>query len=329
MGAREPGLSAGEAAGILGVDAAWVTASIDGGELRATHHHGSHPSRPMPERHRISERDLQVFLMGHAHELDGSHADLPRFIMIMAVRNPERRKSPHRRQGPAGADPGLSSYRRWTGEERKRLRSLVETRTPHQAGGVLGRNVNSVRVQARLGLDHPRGPDFRAGAGGHLRRGHPLGHAPHQPENPPCGHSLRTPPRSAAGWLIPGAGPGGEEITCSVTPTSCRAAGWTWPASRASWPVSGTLATLKGAIRVPRASLRRDSVPRRLALDPAPKPCLKRLPATAPGIAVFPAAGGLSNTPRSQAQLMSVSLRGDCNRAQAPQGLEGCHAQLM
>ena len=153
MRAREPGLSAGEVADILGVDAAWVMARIDGGELRATHRHGSHPVRPMPERHRISGRDLQVFLMGHAHELDGSHVDLLRFIMIMAVRNPERRKSPHRRQGPAGADPGLSSYRRWTGEERKRLRSLVETRTPHQAAAVLGRSVASVRVQAsRLGL---------------------------------------------------------------------------------------------------------------------------------------------------------------------------------
>ena len=154
MGARERRLSADKIADILGVDAAWVTARIDGGELRATHHRGSHPVRPMPERHRISGRDLQVFLMGHAHGLDGSHVDLPRLIMIMAVRNPGRRKSSHRRQGPAGADPGLSSYRRWTGEERKRLRSLVETRTPHQAAGVLGRNVNSVRVQAsRLGLE--------------------------------------------------------------------------------------------------------------------------------------------------------------------------------
>ena len=154
MGAREPGLTVGEIAGILGVDAACVTARIDGGELRATHHHGSHPSRPMAERHRISGRDLQVFLMGHAHELDADAVDLTGFIGIMVVRNPERRKSPHRRQGPAGADPGLSSYRRWTGEERKRLRSLVETRTPHQAAAVLGRNVNSVRVQAsRLGLE--------------------------------------------------------------------------------------------------------------------------------------------------------------------------------
>ena len=154
MGAREPGLSAGEAAGILGVDAACVTARIDGGELRATHHHGSHPSRPMAERHRISQRDLQVFLMGHAHGLDGSHVDLPRLIGIMVVRNPERRKSPHRRQGPAGADPGPAPYRRWTGEEKNRLRSLVETRTPHQAAAVLGRSVASVRVQAsRLGLE--------------------------------------------------------------------------------------------------------------------------------------------------------------------------------
>ena len=154
MGAREPGLTVGEIADILGVDAAWVTARIDGGELRATHHHGSHPGRPMPERHRISGRDLQVFLMGHAHELDGSHVDLLRFIMIMAVRNSGRRKSQHRRQGPAGADPGPAPYRRWTGGERDRLRSLVETRTPHQAAGVLGRNVNSVRVQAsRLGLE--------------------------------------------------------------------------------------------------------------------------------------------------------------------------------
>ena len=129
MGAREPGLSAGETADILGVDAAWVTARIDGGELRATHHRGSHPSRPMPDRHRISGRDLQVFLMGHAHGLDGSHVDLLRFIMIMAVRNPGRRKSPHRRQGPAGADPGPAPYRRWT-------------RTPHQAAdrGMYGLN---------------------------------------------------------------------------------------------------------------------------------------------------------------------------------------------
>ena len=155
MGAREPGLSAGETADILGVAAAWVTARIDGGELRATHHRGSHPVRPTPERRRISGRDLQVFLMGHAHGLDGSHVDLLRFIMYHGGPEPgERRKSPHRRQGPAGADPGLSSYRRWTGEERKRLRSLVETRTPHQAAAVLGRNVNSVRVQAsRLGLE--------------------------------------------------------------------------------------------------------------------------------------------------------------------------------
>ena len=151
MGARERRLSAGEIADILGVDAAWVTARIDGGELRATHHHGSHPSRPMPERHRISGRDL-LFLMGNAHELDGSRVDLLRLIGIMVVPNPERSKNP-RRHGPAGADPGPAPYRRWTREERRRLRSLVETRTPHQAAGVLGRNVNSVRVQAsRLGL---------------------------------------------------------------------------------------------------------------------------------------------------------------------------------
>ena len=59
MGARERRLSTGEIADILGVDAAWVTARIDGGELRATHPYGSHPSRPMPERHRISEQELR------------------------------------------------------------------------------------------------------------------------------------------------------------------------------------------------------------------------------------------------------------------------------
>ena len=149
---REPGLSAGEVADILGVDAAWVTARIDGGELRATHPRGSHPGRPVPERHRISERALRVFLMGHAHELDASGVDLPRVIGIMAVRNPERSRN-LRRQGQAGADPGLASYRRWSGEERARLRALVETRTTHQAAAVLGRSESSVRVQAsRLGL---------------------------------------------------------------------------------------------------------------------------------------------------------------------------------
>ena len=149
---REPGLSAGEVADILGVDAAWVTARIDGGELRATHPRGSHPGRPVAELCRISERSLQVFLMGHAHELDGSAVDLARVIGIMAVRNPERSES-LRRQGQAGADPGPAAYRRWSGEERARLRALVETRTTHQAAAVLGRSVNSVRVQAsRLGL---------------------------------------------------------------------------------------------------------------------------------------------------------------------------------
>ena len=58
-----------------------------------------------------------------------------------------------RRQGQAGADPGPAAYRRWSGEERARLRALVETRTTHQAAPVLGRSVTSVRVQAsRLGL---------------------------------------------------------------------------------------------------------------------------------------------------------------------------------
>ena len=151
---REPGLSAGEVADILGVDAAWVTARIDGGELRAAKPSGHLSGRPLPERYRILERSLQVFLMGHAHELDGSAVDLPRFIGIMAVRNPERSRNPRRRHGPARADPGLPSYRRWSGEERDRLGSLVETRTPHQAAFLLGRNVNSVRVQAsRLGLE--------------------------------------------------------------------------------------------------------------------------------------------------------------------------------
>ena len=150
---REPGLTIGEVADICGVDAAWVTARIDGGELRATHPRGSHPGRPLVERHRISERALRVFLMGHAHELDASGVELPRVIGIMAVRNPERSRN-LRRQGQAGADPGLPSYRRWSGEERDRLGSLVETRTPHQAAFLLGRNVNSVRVQAsRLGLE--------------------------------------------------------------------------------------------------------------------------------------------------------------------------------
>ena len=151
---RETGLTAGEVADILGVAPAWVTARIDGGELRATQPRGSPPGRPMSERRRISESALQAFLMGHAHELDARHVDLPRFIGIMAVRNPERRKSPHRRQGQAGTDPGPAPYRRWSGEERDRLRSLVATRTPHQVAVVLGRTVTSVRVQAsRLGLE--------------------------------------------------------------------------------------------------------------------------------------------------------------------------------
>ena len=150
---REPGLSAGEVADILGVDAAWVTARIDGGELRAAKPSGHLSGRPLPERYRILERSLQVFLMGHAHELDGSAVDLARVIGIMAVRNPERSES-LRRQGQAGADPGPAAYRRWSGEERARLRALVETHTIHQAAPVLGRNVNSVRVQAsRLGLE--------------------------------------------------------------------------------------------------------------------------------------------------------------------------------
>ena len=106
MGARERRLSAGEIADILGVDAAWVTARIDGGELRATHHHGSHPSRPMPERHRISGRDLQVFLMGHAHELDADAVDLTGFIGIMAVQNPGRRKSRIAAKGQRGRTRG-------------------------------------------------------------------------------------------------------------------------------------------------------------------------------------------------------------------------------
>ena len=151
---REQDLTVGGVADILGVAPAWVTARIDGGELKAAKPRGSHPGRPMSERHRISESALQAFLMGHAHELDARHVDLPRFIGIMAVRNPERRKSPHRRQGQAGTDPGPAPYRRWSGEERDRLRSLVATRTPHQVAVVLGRTVTSVRVQAsRLELE--------------------------------------------------------------------------------------------------------------------------------------------------------------------------------
>ena len=150
---REQNLTAGGVADILGVAPAWVTARIDGGELRATQPRGSHPGRPVAELCRISERSLQVFLMGHAHELDASGVDLPRLIGIMAVRNPERRKSPLRRQTQANPDPGPVPYRRWSGEERARLRSLVETHTIHQAAPVLGRSVTSVRVQAsRLGL---------------------------------------------------------------------------------------------------------------------------------------------------------------------------------
>ena len=150
---REQNLTAGGVADILGVAPAWVTARIDGGELRAAKPRGSHPGRPVAECRRISESALQAFLMGHAHELDGSAVDLPRFIGVMAVRNPERRKSPHRRQGQAGTDPGPAPYRRWTAEERARLRDLVETHTIHQAAPVLGRSVTSVRVQAsRLGL---------------------------------------------------------------------------------------------------------------------------------------------------------------------------------
>ena len=149
---REQGLTVGEVAGILGVAPAWVTTRIDAGELKAAKPRGSHPGRPVAERHRISESALQRFLMGHAHEMDAGAVDLPRFIGIMAVPNPERRKSPRRRQTQTEADPG--PYRRWTGEERAQLRSLVETRTPHQAAAVLGRSVTSVRVQAsRLGLE--------------------------------------------------------------------------------------------------------------------------------------------------------------------------------
>ena len=152
-GVRDQGLSAGEVADICGVDAAWVTARIDGGELRAAKPSGRLSGRPLPERHRISERSLRGFLIGHAHELDGSAVDLARVIGIMAVRNPERRKSPLRRQGQTEPAPGLATYRRWTAEERARLRDLVETHTIHQAAPVLGRSVTSVHVQAsRLGL---------------------------------------------------------------------------------------------------------------------------------------------------------------------------------
>ena len=154
MRTGQPGLSTGEVADILGVDAAWVTARIDGGELRAAKPSGRLSGRPLPERHRISERSLRGFLIGHAHEIDGSAVDLARVIGIMAVRNPkERVKSPLRRQTQANPDPGPASYRRWSGEERDRLRALVETRTTHQAAAVLGRSESSVRVQAsRLGL---------------------------------------------------------------------------------------------------------------------------------------------------------------------------------
>ena len=81
--------------------------------------------------------------MGHAHGLDSSHVDLSRLIGIMAVRNGERSKNP-RRHGPAGTDPEPAPYRRWTGEERARLRSLVETRTLHQAAGIFGVDIRWV-----------------------------------------------------------------------------------------------------------------------------------------------------------------------------------------
>ena len=163
--AREPGLSTGEVADILGVDAAWVTARIDGGELRATKPSGRLSGRPMVERYRILERSLQVFLMGHAHELDGSAVDLARVIGIMAGRSRKSSASPNRRQGQTEPAPGLASYRRWTGEERGRLRALVETHTIHQAAPVLGRSVTSVRVQAsRLGLTwRIQEPEFSLG----------------------------------------------------------------------------------------------------------------------------------------------------------------------
>ena len=147
--------SAGEVADICGVDVAWITARIDldRGELQATNPHGRLSGSPMAELCRISGQALRGFLIGHAHELDGSAVDLARVIGIMAVRNPERRKSPLRRQTQANPDPGPAPYRRWTGEERERLRALVETHTIHQAAPVLGRSVTSVRVQAsRLGL---------------------------------------------------------------------------------------------------------------------------------------------------------------------------------
>ena len=145
--------SAGEVADILGVDAAWVTTRIDGGELRAAKPSGHLSGRPLPERYRILERSLQVFLMGHAHELDASAVDLARVIGIMAGRSRKSGASPNRHQGQTEPAPGLAPYRRWTGEERDRLRALVETRTPHQAAVVLGRSESSVRVQAsRLGL---------------------------------------------------------------------------------------------------------------------------------------------------------------------------------
>ena len=150
---REQNLTAGGVADILGVAPAWVTARIDGGELRATHPRGSHPGRPVAELCRISERSLRGFLIGHAHELDGSGVDLPRLIEIMAGRSRKSGASPNRRQGQTEPAPGLATYRHWTGEERARLRSLVETHTIHQAAPVLGRSVTSVRVQAsRLGL---------------------------------------------------------------------------------------------------------------------------------------------------------------------------------
>ena len=154
-GVRDQGLSAGEVADICGVDAAWVTARIDGGELRATKAlRAPCQGVPCPSVCRISERSLRGFLIGHAHELDGSAVDLASGHRDHGGPEPERAsESPLRRQGQTEPAPGLATYRRWTAEERARLRDLVETHTIHQAAPVLGRSVTSVRVQAsRLGL---------------------------------------------------------------------------------------------------------------------------------------------------------------------------------
>lgn len=68
---------------ILGVEHKWVQRRIDSGELSASYHYGTKPTKIGYSAWHIEEKALREYILTHQHELEGRNIDIPIFIDII------------------------------------------------------------------------------------------------------------------------------------------------------------------------------------------------------------------------------------------------------